>query len=136
MKNVKERLYSKYRSICEISHNPVTETTEAKHDVTHPKTYTYLNIPISYRKSITRLRLRSNRLQIVRGRYANIPESKRFCQNCHPLYVIEDEAHFMLACPKHSINRKCLFEAVLAKNTILARSTKLMHSQSCGHVYF
>ena len=91
--------------------------------IASPQNYLQHKIQVKYRKAISRLRLRSNRLQIVRGRYSKIPECERTCRFCVTEHVIENEMHFMLSCPKHKTRRKEL----LSKMTDLHFSFDLLN---------
>jgi hypothetical protein len=61
--------------------------------------YLSFKIPLYMRKCISRLRLKSNRLEIVRGRYArpSVPRENRICQSCN--LKVDDEIHFLTECP-------------------------------------
>ena len=65
-----------------------------------------LSLPISKRRSFTKLRVSSHRLAIETGRYTRpiTPRSQRFCN-----HVLGDEKHF-LSCPKFAVQRKALFD--------------------------
>ncbi len=54
-------------------------------------------MPSYMKKSITRLRLQSNRLEIVRGRYTRpkLPLDQRLCSSCK---TIDDEQHLLTNC--------------------------------------
>ena len=79
---------------------------------TNSQLYLGQNIPVKYRKAISKLRLRSNRLQIVRGKYTKIPRDERYCTFCLPKKIIEDEHHFILSCPKHKSRRAEMFKKI------------------------
>lgn len=53
-----------------------------------------------YRIALTKFRLSSHNLQIEKGRHEGIARNDRICQNC-TMGVIENEYHFLLACPKY-----------------------------------
>ena len=57
-----------------------------------PAEYTKMNIPLIYRKALTRIRLQSNRLGIVTGRFSRplITLQNRVCPTCK---VLDDENH-------------------------------------------
>ena len=59
--------------------------------------YLTLNMPLQYKKTLTRIRLQSNRLGIIRGRYTRpiTPVQDRLCPSCS---VLDDEAHLILHC--------------------------------------
>ncbi len=66
-----------------------------------------------YRTALSRLRLSSHNLAIETGRHARpkIPRSERVCDKCDTGSV-EDEIHFIMACPKYSNSRETLFTAI------------------------
>ena len=70
-----------------------------------------LSLPISKRRSFTKLRVSSHRLAIETGRYTRpiTPRSQRFCNHCTQ-HVLGDEKHFLLSCPKFAVQRKALFD--------------------------
>ena len=59
--------------------------------------YLRFNIPLKYKKTITRVRLQSLKLGIVTGRYTRpkTPVEQRLCAKCSE---IDDEAHLILSC--------------------------------------
>ena len=57
------------------------------------------------RRSFTRLRTSSHRLNIELGRYQGIPRHDRLCNKCSA-NVVEDELHFLLECSKFTEDRK------------------------------
>lgn len=52
---------------------------------------------IEHRKTITKLRTSSHKLEIETGRIKNMPRDKRICQICKT--AVEDELHFIMKCP-------------------------------------
>ena len=63
---------------------------------------------LDYRRSITRIRISSHKLQIERGRYNNTPRELRFFNKCNE-NMIEDEIHSLLHCqniPEH--HKRCI----------------------------
>ena len=70
-----------------------------------------LSLPISKRRSFTKLRVSSHRLAIETGRYTRpiTPRSQRFCNHCTQ-HVLGDEKQFLLSCPKFAAQRKALFD--------------------------
>ena len=62
-----------------------------------PAEYTKMNIPLIYRKGLTRIRLQSNRLGIVTGRFSRpvTPLQNRICPTCK---VLDDENHLFWNC--------------------------------------
>ena len=52
------------------------------------------------RTILCKCRCSSHKLLIEQGRHMNIERMLRFCQNCNS-NVIEDEYHFLLACPAY-----------------------------------
>ena len=68
-------------------------------------------LPLSKRRSFTKLRVSSHRLAIETGRYTwpITPRSQRFCNHCTQ-NVLGDEMHFLLSCSKFAVQRKALFD--------------------------
>ena len=67
----------------------------------------YLNeLPPKYRVALSKLRLASNKLKIVTGRYAvnEVNREQRICTLC-VLREIEDDFHFVIKCPAYSAIR-------------------------------
>ena len=77
-------------------------------------------IPVKYRKAISRLRLGSNRLEIIRGKYTKTPRENRICKFCSPDEHIGDELHFLLSCPKHKSRRDELFKTMIELEPLFA----------------
>ena len=64
----------------------------------------YINELLSkYRVALSQLRLASNKLKIVTGRYAanRVSREQRICKLCG-LREIEDDFHFVIKCPASS----------------------------------
>ena len=79
----------------------------------------YLDILQDYpiRSNFAKLRLSAHNLQIEIGRYSNTPRSERFCAFCksNQIYTVEDEKHFMLACPISSEERENMLNIIFTK---------------------
>ena len=73
-------------------------------------------------KKLTRLRLHTNRLEIVRYIYSGVHENDHICQNCQPNIVVEDEIHFMLYCPKYTIDKIQMLNIIGPKKNISKNS--------------
>ena len=57
---------------------------------------------VKYRKSLSRLRLSSHRLEVEVGRWTKpnkTPYERRKCKDCN---VLEDEFHFLFECPLYT----------------------------------
>ena len=69
----------------------------------------YLKIVNNYygRSSLTKFRISAHRLKIETGRYERKPREERICQRCNN-NQIEDEIHFLLACPNYTEARSNL----------------------------
>ena len=91
-------------------HARLNDSTRARCYITfasfeHKKYLEVLNVT-KYRKSLSRLRLSSHRLEVEVGRWTKpnkTPIQNRKCKFCH---VLEDEFHFLLECPFYSHLRK------------------------------
>ena len=76
---------------------------------------TYLNINnFEHRRAITKIRTSSHMLKIETGRWNNISQALRICENC-TLEEIEDEIHFLFKCPMHITERNNFYNMVKAK---------------------
>ena len=88
---------------------PKLRTYNLVAEFTSPKAY--LEKPLSFlqRKSMAKLRLGVLPIRLETGRYERpkLPADQRLCQQCS-LGVPEDEVHFTLECPRHSILREQL----------------------------
>jgi hypothetical protein len=75
----------------------------------------YLSKPLSFpqRKFLAKLRLGVLALRIETGRYERPvkPPEERTCKQCS-LGEAETEEHFLVKCPKHSLNRAKLFSKI------------------------
>ena len=65
---------------------------------------------VKERISVTKFRLSNHRLMIEVGRYDKTPKAERFCPFCQ--HAVEDEFHFMFACPTYNILRKRYLEPI------------------------
>ena len=63
--------------------------------VVHPMYYSNDIIDDDFRIAFTRFRLSSHRLKIETGRWARIPQERRFC----PCGVVQTEKHVLCECP-------------------------------------
>ena len=93
--------------------------------ITFKQQYTlepYISIirDVKKRSTISKLRISAHNLQIEKGRHSNIPVDKRICKQCKT--AIEDEAHFLISCPKYQAARQTLFSHV---HTICPNYTSL-----------
>jgi len=111
LQKVKHHLFTKYEEVCQHIHTPIAELSDGMLKVP-VELYTKFNIPVKYRKSLTRIRLRSNRLEIVRGKYSKVPVGERVCKQCNQNNAFEDESHFLLFCGKHSKSREKMFQEI------------------------
>ena len=72
----------------------------------------YLSKPLSFvqRKALAKLRLGVLQIRIETGRYERPKKTafERICKQCDQ-NLPEDEKHFLLHCPKHSIIRRTFF---------------------------
>jgi hypothetical protein len=78
-----------------------------------PVNYLSHNIPIYSRNLIAKLRLRSNKLEIVRGKYSrpSVNKENRICKSCN-MYM-DDETHFLIQCQSLSKIREELFAKII-----------------------
>ena len=80
-----------------------------------PQKYLHFNIPSYMKKCITRLRLQSNRLELVRGRYTRpkVPPDQRLCSSCN---AIDDEEHLITKCGVVADIRENTFKTMSENN--------------------
>ena len=80
-----------------------------------------------YKVALTKFRLSSHTFEIETGRYHNIPRSERKCKFC-PMNVIENEFHFLLACPLYNDLRRKYFKPYFCRWPTLHKFERLMTS--------
>lgn len=87
----------------------------------------YLTIVNNFelRRSFTKLRTSSHRLQIELGRYQGVPRHNRICTKCSS-NVIEDELHFLFECSKYDEDR----ESMLFEITTVCSNFRNLNSQN------
>ena len=80
-------------------------------DEIHPQPYLLSKVPRYLKISISRLRLQSNRLEIVRGRYnrPKVPKEQRLCSSCK---VTDDEVHLLTNCKLINNLRNTTFKTI------------------------
>ena len=66
-----------------------------------------------HRQIFAQIRISAHNLKIEVGRHQGVPRENRLCLSCND-NVIEDEAHFILHCNKHSTFRTELFDNIRA----------------------
>ena len=76
----------------------------------------------SVRKSVTRFRLSNHKLLIEVGRHQNINLSERICPLCSQ--SVEDEAHFLFACPAYQYQRELFLNPTMEKHPNFVRWSK------------
>ena len=79
-----------------------------------PKAYLLKPLTFMQKRSLAKLRLGTLQLRIETGRYERprMAVEDRICEHC-PLGKVETEAHFLLECPKHLIQRRALFSKIV-----------------------
>jgi hypothetical protein len=77
------------------------------------------------RRSFTKLRTSSHRLQIELGRYQGVSRHNRMCTKCSS-NVIEDELHFLFECSKYDEDR----ESMLFEITTVCSNFRNLNSQN------
>ena len=68
----------------------------------------------SHRSELTRFRCSSHNLEIETGRYNKIVRASRMCKYCN-MNLVEDEFHFLLACPYYTDLRRKYFSAYFCR---------------------
>jgi hypothetical protein len=61
---------------------------------------------------MAQLRLGILSLKIETGRFTNMPIDERVCEFCDN--IVEDEMHFILACPLYDVQRNLLVEKAIS----------------------
>ena len=72
------------------------------------------------RQALSKFRTSAHKIEIERGRY-NVPKTpvcNRICKQCSN-GLVEDEQHFLLECPKYSLERNTLFNLIQNKTFML-----------------
>ena len=71
---------------------------------------------IRHRVTLTKLRISDHRLKVETGRYTRpyTELERRVCEQCND--GIEDEAHFLLSCPKYNEERQTIFDLVKSRS--------------------
>ena len=73
----------------------------------------YIN-NFEHRRAITKIRTSSHKLEIETGRWNNVSQNLRICENC-TLNEVEDENHFLFECPMHVTARIGLVNKIKTK---------------------
>ena len=81
-----------------------------------------------FRIALTRFRLSSHHFAIETGRFQNIPRDERFCTNCKT--IIENEYHFLLACPLYRDLRQKYLKPYFCRWPTLHKFDQLMSTTS------
>ena len=90
----------------------------------------YLSIlNVKERNALCKFRCSGHNLMIERGRHLNIERNLRICQFCNS-GLIEDEYHFLLACPFYRDLRKKYFKHYYYTWPNLFKFKALMNSKS------
>ena len=85
----------------------------------------------SHRIALARLRCSAHKLAIEEGRLRNIERSLRLCQFCNS-GVIEDEFHFLLACPAYSELRTSILPRYYCRWPTKQKFIKLLNETQAG----
>ena len=81
------------------------------------------------RNEISKFRCSAHKLLVKRGRYQNVERNRRICKNCN-MNMVEDEYHFLLACPAYRDLRKIYFKKYYYTWPSLYKFKTLMSSKS------
>lgn len=76
-----------------------------------PSTYITKIVSRKNRSYFAKLRMGTLQIQIERGRYKNIPQQDRLCNNCN-LKVVEHEIHFLFICERHQCEREKFYSDI------------------------
>ena len=85
----------------------------------------------SRRSKLTRLRCSSHNLEIETGRYNRIVRASRMCKCCN-MNLVEDEFHFLLACPFYTDLRRKYFSAYFCRWPSKKKFVELMTASQKG----
>ena len=85
----------------------------------------------SHRIALARLRCSAHKLAIEEVRLRNIERSLRLCQFCNS-GVIEDEFHFLLACPAYSELRTSILPRYYCRWPTKQKFIKLLNETQAG----
>ena len=114
IKQVKVRLRENFQR----HYNSTAQSnTSVTYDNPHgPSKYLSYRLPIYTKRLIAKLRLQSNRLEIIRGRYSrpSVPKPDRICKSCN--LEVYDEVHFITKCPTLADIRSELFSKIEQMN--------------------
>ena len=114
IENLKESLLKKdqfkIRQQCSM---PKLRTYNLIADFSSPKMYLHKPLSFIQRKFLAKTRLGVLQLRIETGRYERpkLNAEQRICKQCS-LDSVENEAHFILECPRHSFQRDQLFSQI------------------------
>lgn len=78
-----------------------------------------------FQKELTRIRTSSHKLNIENGRFRNIVRNERKCTKCN-LEEIEDEYHFVIACPFYQEIRQNLIKPYYRKKPSVYKFIQLL----------
>ena len=73
------------------------------------------------RNEISKFQCSANKLLVDRGRYQNVERNRRICKNCNK-NMVEDEYHFLLACPAYRDLRKICFNNIIIHGLLYINS--------------
>ena len=109
-RNLRKIFLNTYHSTKMPTHmqHSLASQTNLNNTTFKPAEYTKFDAPLIYKKSITRMRLQSNRLGIITGRFTRpiTPQNDRICLTCK---TIDDEKHALLHC-KLTTQARLLFQ--------------------------
>ena len=99
---LKERLFDQYK---QTWYNDIINSSKL-HYYSHfkqsfgPQCEKHLSVVHNrnYRRALSQFRMSTHNLQIEKGRYLGLPQAERLCKLCN-MNDIENEYHFLLACP-------------------------------------
>jgi hypothetical protein len=132
----KLKLYTK--NTIEILNNEYTNSA-IKNIGTHSKLRTYIkfkkhfnlenymlinDVPMSWKKLFSTIRLSCHDLEIERGRYSKNPKppNERICKICK--LEAETEKHFIITCPHYKSHRQDLFSLLEENNSMFKELTE------------
>ena len=114
-------------------HSRLENSTRARCYITlasfqYQKYLDILNIG-KYRKSLSRLRLSSHRLEVGRWAKPNkVPYENRKCKICN---ILEDEFHFLLECPLYAELRKRYINKYFWRRPNMPKFIQLLCTEHC-----
>ena len=144
LNEIKQRLFDQANQDLMMSINTSTRLDSYCIFKEDTKLEPYIDIIKSkkFRFALSKFRLSSHSLAIEVGRYPDTPRHQRICTFCN-MNVIENEFHFLLACPNYiDIRRKylpaycCSWPSMPKFKSLLQSKSKILINNISKYIYF